>query len=156
MADETDPSSKSKFIAKVMQMGVDTINNELDVGSIFKKEAEGEDRTVKFIIYQDGDVVGQLKDKLFEQGYHVNKGRIDPVTLDSYTVTYKLGESTWISLITQRRQFRQLFWYGEMEAEGDYVLRDFMIWSHFFEQYSTKLKIPFMARTLLRPEKGVV
>jgi hypothetical protein len=152
----TDKESKAKLIAKVMQIGIDTVNNELDVENIFRLEAQGEDRTVEFLIYEDAGVNQELTSLLFQQGYHVINGMIEPVTLSSYTVRYKLGESTWMSLITQRRTFRQLQWYGEMEAEGDYTLRDFMIWSHFFEVYGDQVKVPFLAKAMLRPAPGVV
>jgi hypothetical protein len=154
--ENVQPAEQSKLIAKLMQMGVDTMNNELDVEGILRKEAEGEDRTVKFLIFADNERFIDSGRLLFSQGYHVVAGKITPVNLAGYTVTYKLNESTWISLITQRRSFRQLYWYGEMEAEGDYVLRDFMIWSRFFEQYGEKIKVPFAARAFLRPAKGAV
>lgn len=147
---------QSIIITKVMSMGIDTINNELDVAAIFRQEAEGEDRTVEFLIYEDGQRSDERGRLLFQQGYHVKDGKINPVSLKEYTVKYILGESTWISLITQRRSFRQLFWYGQLDVEGDYVVRDFMIWSKFFEVYGEKVKLPFIAKVALRPKAGVV
>jgi hypothetical protein len=151
-----DKAAKSALIGKVMQIGIDTVNNELDISNIFKLEAQGEDRTVEFSIYEDAGANQELTSLLYQQGYHVINGRIESVTLQNYTVRYKLGESTWMSLITQRRTFRQLQWYGEMEAEGDYTLRDFIIWSRFFEIYGEKVKIPFLAKAMLKPAPGVV
>lgn len=142
----------SLFIKTAMNMGVDLINQTLDVGAIYKDMAQNEHRTTRMIICDDDD---QSK-ILFSADYDVINGKMVEKPTNNPTVTYIICESGWIQLIKKNRTFSDVFFEGAMDVKGNSWMRDIRIWTVFFSLFRDKVDLPKMASILMHAKKGVV
>jgi hypothetical protein len=152
-------------IEAVMELGLKRINDspQIDVDKLFRRAADGEERTVKLMIFEDpssnesGRTVFSRPDKvIWQQGLAHRDHKIIKIALeteDAYTVRYKLTASAWYRLITQQNTMRDLFWSNLQDAEGDFFVRDFIVWSKFWAEYAPILKLNAIERAIMKDRR---
>jgi hypothetical protein len=134
------------LIDKVMDIGLDKINNSgMNIDELFRKAANGEERTVELVVYDDKD-----KDKiLWHRCLAHNNNKLVKVQILRPTVTYKVSISAWYRLISQQNTFTDLYWSDQFEASGDYFLRDIIVWKKFWAIYKDYVHLSFFEKQLL-------
>jgi hypothetical protein len=157
--------SSISAIQMVMELGLKRINDnpQIDVDKLFRRAANGEERTVLLKIYEDpasnesGRTVFCREDKVvWSQGLAHRDHQIIRIQLPKetdYTVRYKLTASAWYRLITQQNTMRDLFWSNLQDAEGDFFVRDFIVWAKFWSEYAPMLKLNAVQRALMKDRK---
>lgn len=152
----------SKVIDKVMQIGLERINNnpQMDIKKLFRIAANGEERTVKIVVYRDADNGAESKDQfenssqiLWTQGLAHKNGKIVRINQPPYTVTYKITVSAWFRLIAQQNTFRDLYWSDKFSAEGEWMFRDLVVWDKFWNMYKDVVKLNSLEKLFLKDKK---
>lgn len=141
------------LIDKVMNLGLDKINSnkEMNIDDLFKRAADGEERTVRIIIYQDND-----KSHILWNGCLAHKNnQIVKIKTNNPTVTYLIAVSAWYRLVAQQNTFVDLYWSDKFDAEGDYFFRDIVVWKKFWQMYKDVIKLSFFER-MMTEQKGNV
>jgi hypothetical protein len=144
------PEDYGRVIKTVMDLGLRKINNteDFDIDELFRKATNGDNRTVKIIIHDDKD-----KDNtLWSSGLCVKEGKILPIVLPKYTVTYKISLSSWYRLVTKQNTFTDLFWSGKLDAEGEFFARDIAVWKKFWDAYADNVVLSYLEKKILRPK----
>ncbi|MHB8153600.1 MAG: hypothetical protein ACYDG3_11150 [Bacillati bacterium] len=141
------------IINKVMDIGLGKINNNpsMNIDALFREAANGEERTVRIIVYQDGDKSEILWDACLGHKEH----KIVKVSTHKPTVTYYIAVSAWYRLIAQQNTFTDLYWSDKFDADGDYFFRDIVVWKKFWEQYRDVIKLTAIER-MLTEQRGSV
>lgn len=150
--------NKSSFIDRIMALGLEKINTtkDLDIQSLFKKATDGEKRTTRIIIYEDGYMDNNEKilwDKQLSQDEKTGN-KIVITNPNNPTVTYKMTMSAWLWIASQKRSFRDVFWgsRGKMKAEGEFFIRDYHIWSKFWAMYRDIVKLNYFEKLVLKTD----
>lgn len=134
----------------------------MDINTLFRKAADGEDRSVKILVYDDPDVSLKETPKIvfqdnsriiWGQGLAVRDGKIVKFDVLNPTVTYKVTVSAWYRLIAQQNTFTDLYWTDRIDASGEYFLRDIVVWNKFWEQYKDVVKLNIIDKALLKDKE---
>jgi len=143
-----------KSIELIMKEGIRRMNNDKDfnIRDVFYNATKGDlTRTARIVIYDDEDpeiiyydtILGFENDQIVEIQNNVKP-----------TVTYKFNTSTFLYLVSQTYEFRQLFFLGKFKVEGESFLRDYIVWSRFWKKYHDVLKLNFYEKIFIRPQEG--
>jgi len=137
-----------------MKEGIRRMNNDKDfnVKEVFTNATKGDtSRTARIVIYDDDNPYEIYYDTIL--GFR--DGKIVEINDVKATVTYKFNVSTWLYLVSQTYEFRQLFFLGKFKVEGESMLRDYIVWSKFWKQYHDVLKLNFYERIMLKPKEAL-
>jgi len=156
----------SLVISKVMDIGLNRINNhpDIDIDEIFKTAANGEERTVKIVIYKDPEdgenpTKTVFKDNtkiIWQQGLAHKDGMIVKFNSGTPTVIYKITVSAWFRLIAQQNTFTDLYWSDKLDASGQYFYRDLVVWNKFWQKYKDVVKLSTLEKLLVKDKKPEV
>lgn len=139
---------KSGVIRLVMRKGIETINNdkEFNVKKTFTEYTQGDiNRTTRIIIHEDDNPTRLL----YDAGLGFDGDKIIEINKISYTVTYKFNVSTWLYLVRQDYEFRELFFLGRFTIEGESFFRDYAVWDKFWRRYHDIVKLNFFQKAFL-------
>jgi putative sterol carrier protein len=143
-----------KTIEIIMKQGIERMNNDPDfkVAEVFLDSTRGDaSRTCRIIITDDDDE----GDVIYDTTLGYKDGNIVEIHELKPTVTYRFNTSTWLHLISQNYEFRQLFFLGKFKVEGESMLRDYIVWSKFWKKYHDLLKLNFYQRMVLKPSQPI-
>ena len=143
-----------KTIEVIMKQGIERMNNDPDfkVAEVFTDATKGDtSRTSRIIITDDDDETEIIYDTTlgFRNSQIVEIKELKP------TVIYRFTTSTWLHLVSQNYEFRQLFFLGKFKVEGESMLRDYIVWSKFWKAYHDLLKLNFYQRMVLKPSQPI-
>ena len=134
-----------------MKEGIRRMNTDKDfnIKEVFTSATKGDTgRTARIIIHDDENP----NDIYYDTVLGFVDGEIKEINDIKATVTYRFNVSTWLYLVSQTYEFRQLFFLGKFKVEGESMLRDYIVWSKFWKQYHDILKLNFYERIILKPK----
>ncbi len=117
---------KLDIIKFYIKQTLQKVNQEQAISDVRKRFRIGEEqRSLKMSVVGVGDMY-------FIMGNHQI---LMPDNVDKPTATVTMLEDTFIKLKTKKLTFDEAYWYSQMDIQGDFWLRDLVIFREVFRLY---------------------